>query len=97
MASKTYAELRDELAETQRTFLETELSLVVTFADLAKQRYEHGDSQDGDRCKGQAETAIKTVRHFIATTDLLGSATFDLLAKRCDQVERIVATLKPAK
>ena len=45
MTLKSYEELPDELAKTQRTFLETELSLVVTFADVAKQRYEHGDSQ----------------------------------------------------
>jgi len=55
MASKSYAELRDELAETQRTFLET------------------------------------------AKTNLLSGAAIDLLAKRCDELERIVATLKRAK
>ena len=53
--------------------------------------------QDGNRSKGQAETALKTVRHFIATTDLLTSAAIDLLAKRCDELERIVETPKPVK
>ena len=93
MASKSYAELRDELAKTQRTFLETELSIAATFADMARQRYKEGDLEDGDRIKGQAETALKTVRHFIATTDLLTSATIKLFAKRCDELEPIVATL----
>jgi hypothetical protein len=97
MAPKSYAELRDELAETQRTFLETELSLAATFADVAKWRYKDGDSEDGKQSKGQAETAIKTVRHFIATTNLLTGAAIDLLAKRCDELEQIVATLKRAK
>jgi hypothetical protein len=94
MAPKSYTELRDELAKTQRAFLETDLSLGITFADMAKQRYEHGDSQDGDRCQRQAETAIKTVRYFIATTDLLSSAVLDALAKRCDELERIVAAVR---
>jgi hypothetical protein len=85
------------LAKTQRAFLETELSLGITFADMAKRDYEQGNSQHGDQRKAEAETALKTVRHFIATTDLLGSAVLDSLAKRCDELERIVATLKPAK
>jgi hypothetical protein len=44
-----------------------------------------------------AETALKTVRYFIATTNLLTAAAIDSLAKRCDDLELIVATLKRAK
>lgn len=37
------AGLCDELAKAQRDFLETDLSLATTFADLAKRRYQQGD------------------------------------------------------
>jgi hypothetical protein len=95
--SKSYAELRDELAETQRTFLETELSLAAVFAEMAKQPYRDGDPQEGDQSKGHAETALKTVRYFVVTINLLTRSEIDLLIKRCDELERIVATLGPAK
>jgi hypothetical protein len=94
---KSYADRRDELAKTQLAFLETDLSMAVTFADIAKRHYEQRNSQDGDRCKGQAENALKTVRYFIKTTDLLTGPAIDLLAKRCEELERIVATLNQAE
>jgi hypothetical protein len=39
----------------------------------------------------------KTVRYFIATTDLVASTEIDSLAKRSDVLEQIVSTLKPAR
>jgi hypothetical protein len=97
MGLKSYTELRNELAAAQRTFLETDLTLLVTFADMARRHYQQGDSQHGDRCMSHAETAIKTVRYFSATTDLLAGAEVHVLARRCDKLERIVSTVKPAK
>jgi hypothetical protein len=35
--------------------------------------------------------------YFIATANLLTGAAIDLLAKRCDELDRMVATLKRAK
>ena len=95
MSFKFFTELRNELAAAQRSFLKTDLTLISTFADMAKRHYEQGDSEYGDRCKGQAENGIKTVRYFSATTDLLTSAEVHVLERRCDQLERIVSTVKP--
>jgi hypothetical protein len=96
-AALTLEKLRDELARAQQDFLETDLSLAATFADLAKRRYQEGHSHEADLSKGHAESALGTVRYFIATTDLLSGAVIDSLAQRCDELERIVATMKPAK
>ena len=92
-AALALAELRVELARAQRNFLETDLSLAATFADIAKRRYETGDSDKAYRSKGHAEVAIRTVRYFIATTDLLCIDVVDSLAQRCDELEQILATL----
>jgi hypothetical protein len=43
------------------------------------------------------ENAIKTVRYFMATTDLLTDAEVHVLARRCDNLERIVLVVKSAK
>ena len=71
VAALAFVELRDKLARAQRYFLETDLSLAATFTDIAERRYETGDSEKADRSKGHAEIALRTVRYFIATTDLL--------------------------
>jgi hypothetical protein len=94
MGYKSYTELRAELAAAQRKFLETDLAIAATFAEMATRHCKEGDSQHGDRCIGQAEKAIKTVRHFIATTDLLAGAEGHVLARRCDQLERTLSRLK---
>lgn len=92
MGSKSYAKVRDELVAAQRTFIGTELSIATTIADIAKRHYQEGNSDHGDH-KGEAENALKTVRYFSATTDLLTSAEIGVLASRCEELERIVSTL----
>lgn len=53
MRFKSYAELREEFAAAQRTFLETDLALAATIADIAKRHHQQGNSEHGDRCKGE--------------------------------------------
>ena len=96
-AAPALIELRDELAAAQRNFLETDLSLAATFADVAKRRYEAGDSDRADWSKHHAEVALRTIRYFVATTDLLSAAVLDSLAQRCNELERILVSLDRAK
>src|SRR5580704_6903126 len=89
--------LHYEMARAQQRFLETDLSLAATFADLAKWHYKDVDLPIADRCKGHAEVAIRAVRYFIATTELLSATLIDSVARRCDELEEIVARLGEAK
>jgi hypothetical protein len=80
--------LRYEMARAQQRFLETDLSLAATFAHLAKWHYKDVDLPIADRCKGHAEVAIRAVRYFIATTELLSATLIDSVARvRCDELE----------
>jgi hypothetical protein len=91
---KSFPELRKELAAVQRTFLEADLAIAATIAEIAARHYKEGNPQDGNRCKGESERAIQTVRYFISSTDLLTGAEAHVLARRCNKLERIVSTLK---
>jgi hypothetical protein len=97
LVNSRHSELRDELGRVQRDFLEADLSLAATFVDIAKRRYEDGESQKADWSKRHAEAALRTVRYFIATTSLLSGAVVDSLAQRCDELEQILARLEQAK
>jgi hypothetical protein len=88
-----FVKLRHGLATAQQRFLETDLSLATTFADAARSRYESGDSPKGDWSKGNAQVAVRTIRHFMATTDLLDVSVIDSLARRCDELEQILVKL----
>ena len=96
-AAPNFVALRYELAREQQRFLQTELSLAKTFAELAETHYQRRHSDRANRCKDMAEIALQTVRCFVATTDLLSTDAIDSLWQRCDELERILATVKGAK
>ena len=86
------AEIRQQSAEVKRHFLETELSLVSTLIELARERYQSGNRRDGDQSKAHAREAIATVRRFSETAEFspLQTAVF---ARTCNELERAIAAL----
>jgi len=92
MRLKSFEEIRQDNGEAKRRFLKTELSLVSTFIDLARGRYQRGNRRDGDESKTSAREAIAAVRRFIGTAELSPAVTA-LFARRCDELERAIATV----
>jgi len=92
MRLQSFEEIRQGSAEAKRHFLETELSLVSTFIDLARGRYQRGNRHDGEQSKAHARETIETVRRFIGTADLSPAVTA-LFARRCNELERAIAAV----
>ncbi len=89
---KFFEATRHQMAKALLDFLETDLSLVATFLDIAQLRYQRGALSDADRAKTAASRGIETIRYFLSTTDLLSLAIKDQLASRCDELAQRLAS-----
>jgi hypothetical protein len=93
IAVVAFMDLRSRARQTLLDYLDADLTLAMTFVDVARGHYRRGNSPVGDRCKSHAEVALRTVRHFIATTNFIAKVDRYSLTQGCDRLEREIATL----
>jgi hypothetical protein len=77
----------ERLAQSQETFLETELGLAQAFSDLAETRYRAGHDSNARRARNEALTAILTIRYFLDERNWLSEEKRKSLHNRCDYLE----------
>ena len=83
---------RDLIAQSQRqlvAFLEADLELGFTFADLSKTERKLGNIEHAERSREHAIAAITTVRRFLE--HVCGSESKNRFAGRVDELERELA------
>jgi hypothetical protein len=62
IAVMAFMDLRSMARQTLLDYLDADLTLAMTFVDVARGHYRRGNSPVGDRCKSHAEIALRTVR-----------------------------------
>lgn len=84
-------ELRAQSQRCLLDFLEAEINLGFTFADLAATERDQGRSDHAQHSKQQARKAASSIRHFL---DRVQSKDIrDAIATRCTELEQAVAAL----
>ncbi len=92
-----YQSVRVSLRRRLLTLLQTELSIVQVFAEVAQTHYGRGDNLKGDRSKSAAARALEAVRHFIESSDLLDDSTSRSISRQCDELQQMLQAIGPAK
>jgi len=77
-----------EAARLAKDFIQTDLSLLETLANMALARYERGNRCDGDRTAARVEHGIASLRHLIGATDLLSDDLKKSFTQHCDELQR---------
>lgn len=91
----TLDQVRRDTADAMENFIETELVVIQTFFNVARDSYLRGNRRAGDRAKSKAMIGIQTVRLFTWTSDILSRTVKASFSRRCDQLERRVLGLQP--
>lgn len=76
--------------------LETELSIVRVFTDVAVTHYSRSDRHKGDNARQAAEKGLAAIRHFAGSSDALDEATKESMQRQCDELQGALSNLAAA-
>jgi hypothetical protein len=90
---RAFLKVRYTTSRLLKEFLETDLSILNTFTDISEGRFRRGFLENAELTRKRAEDGLKSIRHFVSTTDLLDIELKSSLSRRCDELEIRLAEL----